>query len=206
MDSVSCLRADHELLRKKTLLLESALQIGPEARLMLREMSDSLTRLLETHGRREAPLLQRYGQERAGTPLHVPDHAVERMLFRAVNRLLVGPLRAPVPIIILRLSQAVEQLRVQMDRQERLVFPVFDDAPAPGETGAVPLDGAMSVNEVLHRYPRARRVFDELSINRLDEGADSVDEVAWRHGMEATEVLQRLRSALAGVPSYWYGE
>ncbi len=207
MELVELLRADHALLRKKGLLLESALQVGPEARLVLREMSYSLMRMLDAHLQRETPLLQQY-YYRAGSRELMPasDHSVERHLLRSANRLLNGQLRASVPLIILRLSQALEQLRVQMDRQEHLIFPSLGEQASPDGPGSIPLDGTMSVNEVLHRYPRAREIFEELCISRLDEGSDSVDEVAWRHGIDAAEVLERLRSAVAGVPSYWYGE
>ena len=207
METVDLLRADHALLRRKGVLLESALQIGPKARLALRDMSYSLMRMLDTHLQREAHIFQQY-YSRTGShePLPASDHSVERHLLRSANRLLNGHLRASIPMIILRLSQALEQLRVQMDRQERSIFPWLGAQATLDDPGSMPLDGTMSVNEVLHRYPRAREIFEELCINRLDEGSDSVDEVAWRHGIDAAEVLERLRSAVAGVPSYWYGE
>ena len=207
MGTTELLQADHSLLRTKAALLESVLQIGPEARLMLREVTYSLMRLLDAHSQREHALLQRYYQQ---APLRgftaAMDHAVEQQLLRSANRMLTGQARASVPLIILRLSQAMEQLRVQMERQERFLFSCGGEAGEIEEAGALPLDGAMSVNEILHRYPRASNVFEDLRISRLDEGSDSVDEVAWRHGIDASEVLERLRSAVAGQPSYWYGE
>jgi len=51
----------------------------------------------------------------------------------------------------------------------------------------------MSANEILQRYPQARPAFDQLCINRLREGYESVDELAWRHGMDAEELLEQLR-------------
>ena len=61
-----------------------------------------------------------------------------------------------------------------------------------------PLDisGTMSVNEILQRYPRTARVFtNQLHVNRLEEGYESVDEVAWRHGVDVGHVIERLRQA-----------
>lgn len=206
MEPVGLLRIDHGLLRKKTLLLESALQIGPEARVILRELGSSLMRVLDGHIQREAPLLQRY-QQRAverDDPVHNIDHAVERHLLRAANRLLVSRMKTSLPMIILRMSQAVEQLQSQMVRQERLIFPWLEESSV--EAGSIPIQPTMSVNEVLHRYPSAQPVFDALRINRLQDGPDSVDEVAWRHGMDVSEVLERLRHAVEETPSYWYGE
>ena len=70
----------------------------------------------------------------------------------------------------------------------------------------MPVSESMSINEVLHRFPTARQIFDELHVNRLEEGSDSVDEVAWRHGANVADVLDQLRHAVEDVPSYWYGE
>ena len=83
MEVVEVLRADHALLRKKSVLLESALQVGPEARLVLRDMSYSLMRMLDAHLQREAPVLQQY-YYRAGSRELMPasDHSVERHLLR----------------------------------------------------------------------------------------------------------------------------
>jgi hypothetical protein len=56
----------------------------------------------------------------------------------------------------------------------------------------------MSANEILQRYPQARSAFDQLRINRLREGYESVDELAWRHGVDAEEFLERLRRLCSG--------
>ena len=54
---------------------------------------------------------------------------------------------------------------------------------------------AMSINEIVRRYPRTERLFKQLHINRLEEGYESVDEFAWRHGMDVGQVIERLRRA-----------
>ena len=54
---------------------------------------------------------------------------------------------------------------------------------------------AMSINEIVRRYPRTERFFEQLHINRLEEGYESVDELAWRHGMDVGQVIERLRRA-----------
>ena len=208
MNSVSCLRADHALLRKKCSLLESILQSRPEGRLIITELTRSLQRLLEEHCKREQPFLQnyRYQQHVYGDVPVASDHAAEREIFRIVNQLLMARMKSSRTLVILRLSQAVEQLQIQMARQERLVFPFIDEALLSQEIGSMPIHEAMSVNEVLHRFPTAKHVFDDLHVNRFEEGADSMDEVAWHHGLAVSDIIEQVRHAVTDVPSYWYGE
>lgn len=59
----------------------------------------------------------------------------------------------------------------------------------------LPISETMSVNEILRRYPRTEPLFRDLHVNRLQEGYESVDEVAWRHGMDLEHLLKRLRQA-----------
>ena len=47
MHAIRSIRDDHDLLRKRLALLQSALQIAPETRFVLREMSFSLLHLLQ---------------------------------------------------------------------------------------------------------------------------------------------------------------
>ena len=208
MESVYCLRADHVLLRKKCLLLESILQSRPEGRLAVSELTRSLQRLLEDHCKREQPFLQstRYQQYVYGNTLTASDHAAEREILRIANQLLTARVKSSRMLVILRLSQAIEQLRIEMARQERLVFPFIDEALLNEQPQTVPIIETMSVNEVIYQFPTTQRVFDELHVNRFEEGADSMDEVAWHHGMPVSDFLQQVRHAVAGAPSDWYGQ
>jgi hypothetical protein len=201
MEATNTLHQDHALLRKKLSLLGSALQVAPEARFVLREMSFSLQRLLHEHMERERRVLQsasRYDPSRG------MDHMAAQTLLRTVNELLLSGMRASIPLVVVRLSQVVEQLEAQMDEQERTVFPSADYAEAhdlPDATASI--SGTMSVNEILQRYPQTERCFEQLHINRLREGYDSVDELAWRHGMDASQFIEQLRQvATAPFPGY----
>lgn len=208
MESVSCLLSDHALIKKKCFLLESILQSNPEGRLVISELTRSLQRLLEEHCRREQPFLQhyRYQQHVYGDAPVATDHMAERQILRAVSQLLLARMKTARTLIILRLSQAIEQLQIQMTRQERLIFPAIDETLLSQETGSMVINETMSVNEVLGRFPTARQVFDELHVNRMEEGADSMDEIAWRHGLRVTDVLEQVRHAVVDSPTYWYVE
>lgn len=59
--------------------------------------------------------------------------------------------------------------------------------------GIVP---AMSANEILQRFPQTEPIFTQLQVNRLREGYESVDELAWRHGIDVSQVLEQLREAV----------
>jgi iron-sulfur cluster repair protein YtfE (RIC family) len=55
------------------------------------------------------------------------------------------------------------------------------------------LSGAMSPNAIIHQAPEAGALFDQLHIDRQQEGCDSLDELAWRRGMNVAEVLEALK-------------
>lgn len=199
MEAISTLRADHAHLRQKLLLMESALQVGPEARFVLREMSFSLLHLLQDHMHRESDALEAYHHHiPSGRYLLEPaDHSVEYRLLKMVNELLLTGMRASVPLIILRLSQASEQLRAQMESQDQYVFTALEHAASLNSDEGLAICREMSVNEILSRYPQTRAVFNQLNVNRFQDGYDSVDEVAWRRGLDASGILEQLRQAVA---------
>jgi len=211
MTLAETLRDDHALLRNKIALLDASLANVPAARLAFREKCFSLTRLLTRHMKREAPLVRGY-YERVPTARYLPrpkDHSAERALLRAVTELLLGGLKTSVPLLILRVSQAIEQLQEQMDEQERTLFPLCETLGEEAlashglSHGCRPeISGTMSVNAILQRYPQAERVFAPLCVNRFGEGYESVEEMAWRRGIDAQQLLEQLRQAASEFPSY----
>ncbi len=50
----------------------------------------------------------------------------------------------------------------------------------------------MSANAIARRYPPTEAVFQQLRINRNAEGDESMEELAWRHGMDVAQVLEQL--------------
>ena len=200
MDAIGTLRQDHAHLRKKLALLESVLQAGPEARFVLREMCFSLQRALHEHMERESTALSSLPSEHSGSRSRgpVPDHGAAYHALRAVNELLLGGVRPSLPLIVSRISRAIEELELELELQDETMTGLQGNT----ESGTAPISGAMSVNEILNRYPRTEGVFEQLHINRLREGYESVDEVAWRHGMDASEFLDTLRRVVTDFPSY----
>ncbi|PIQ83675.1 MAG: hypothetical protein COV75_06120 [Candidatus Omnitrophica bacterium CG11_big_fil_rev_8_21_14_0_20_63_9] len=198
MDPIGDLRQDHAALRKKLALLESALEIAPEARTVLREMCFSIQRLLQAHCRRELQVFQEAQHVLASSMRlsEVTHHAASLQLVRSVNELLLSGMRASVPIIVLRLSQFIEQLNEQIDAQERSVYPLIAPAGQEPQQVAEGISPGMSVNEILQRFPQTEPIFTQLRINRLREGYESVDELAWRHGIDVSQVLEQLREAV----------
>ncbi|OGX29648.1 MAG: hypothetical protein A3B78_02515 [Omnitrophica WOR_2 bacterium RIFCSPHIGHO2_02_FULL_67_20] len=209
MDATRAIRQDHELLRKKLTILGSALQVAPEVRFVLREMSFSLQHLLSDHARREARALELYNQRLPAGSRVSPgrDHADVQHLLRGVNELLLGGMRASLSAVVTRLSEVIDRLEAQMDEQERTVFEFLDHAEpspvdgAPRERDAEAIESSMSANEILQRFPQTVPLFERLHIDRLQEGYDSVDEIAWHHGLDASQFLEQLRQAVASVPA-----
>ena len=198
MDAARTLSQDHALLRQKLAFLESAMQVAPEARFVLREMCFSLQRALQEHMHQEA----RAFQDPAIGALPMVDHASTQELFRAVNELLLGGMRASMPLVVSQLSHAIAQLGAKMSEQERALFPLLGDiGPQDGSGFAPSISGAMSVNEVVQRYPHTERLFEQLGVHRWREGYESVDELAWRHGLNGTQFLEELRQVASAVSS-----
>ncbi len=64
------------------------------------------------------------------------------------------------------------------------------------------ISGSMSANAIARYYPATESLFEQLQIDRRFEGYESLEELAWRHGMEVSEFLKQLRQAAAKFPSY----
>ena len=199
------LRQDHALLRSKVALMEAALSTAPYARLVFREKCFSLMRVLNRHMKREDALVRRF-YERFPSARYLPnrkDHADEHAQLRAVTELLLGGLKVSIPLIVLRVSQAIEQLQERMEEQEHTLFPLFDGmteeelgVPARAPRRLASISGSMSINAILRHYPHAETVLEPLHINRLREGYESVEELAWRRGLDVSQVLEQLRHAV----------
>jgi len=206
MAQIARLRQDHALLRTKVTLLEVALSTAPHARLVFREKCFSLMRMLNRHMRLEESVLKMYHAQMATGRdiLRADDHSNEHAHLRAVTELLIGGVKVSLPLVIMRVSEALEQLRAQMDAQEQMVFPLVEaiaseepERATPSRMLRFPISGTMSVNAILQCYPETEPVFKRLAINRMQEGYESVEELAWRRGMSVSEVLRQLEQAAA---------
>lgn len=197
------IRHDHDLLRQKLALLESALSAAPETRYVLREMSFSLHRALHDHLGREAQVVYRHANRLSGSePLpKVRNHGETVALLKSVNDLFLSGMEASMPTVVAWLRKAVQQLKAQMSDQETRLYPVLEEGEAE-EEGPTAILGTMSVNEILHRYPQAEGLFAQLRINRVQEGYKSVDELAWTRGLDVSRLLDQLRQAIGQFPSY----
>ena len=62
------------------------------------------------------------------------------------------------------------------------------------------ISGAMSANAIARRYPATQTLFEQLQIDRRFEGYESVEELAWRHGMELSQFIAQLRQTAMRFP------
>jgi hemerythrin-like domain-containing protein len=213
MKAIERLRRDHRILRAKLAVLESALQMGPETWFVLREVCFTLARQLRDHIRREEALVAECRNALNPKVLAevVVEHKDEPQHLRTINRLFTSEPTQSLERIGPELTSVIDGLRRHMDEEERELFPIFERALAEreAEEPAAPagrLDETMTVNRIVHEFPRTRLVFEKLFINIPTEGCGCLDEVAWRHGMEARELLENLERAIgacacrAGTP------
>jgi len=128
MGATESLRREHQILRAKLKLLAVAMQMGPDASFVLREMCWSLARMLEQHIQREAEALRPYSDRiQALTQARMAqDHADQQTILRDVNILLVGRINALTSQVILPLAHLIDELREHMDEEECELFPMVD--------------------------------------------------------------------------------
>lgn len=201
MRAIERLKRDHHILRSKLDVLEGALKMGPSAWFVLREVCFTLARQLRDHMRREEELVM--ACRRAMTPNVLAEIAVahkdEPEHWKALTRMFLEEKEQRLDRIGPVLRQTIDGLRRHMTEEERGLFPIFErmlaDQPA---ALAVPgaLDETMTVNRVLHEFPATAPVFHRLWVNAPLEGYSCLDEVAWRHGMSAEELLHILQEAI----------
>jgi len=196
MDGFEALRQDHALLRQKLLLLESALNVAPDARFALRDMCFSLQRSLHEHVEREARVLKSTLIAQSSKQESTKGHASVVRTLNMANRLLLGDTTSPISEITLRLHQAVNELHRQMQAQEQTLFASLAHRKRSSRPKvSVPISGAMSMNEVLARYPQTAPFFRQAGISRTWEGHECLDELAWRHGLGVTQLIGQLQHA-----------
>ena len=205
--AVARLKRDHQLLRAKLTVLESALAMGEEAWFVLRELCHSLAGQLRDHIRREEALLavSRVQIDDSLLARVALEHQDEPEHLRAVNRLFVHEPKRSFRTMRLTLEAVIRGLREHMEEEEAQLFPAIEGLLVGSEpiAWARPQEGtmlheAMTVNRVVLEHPRTLPVFKRLFVSVPFEGCDCLDEVAWRHGMESRELLGLLEEAIAG--------
>ena len=206
MKAIDRLRRDHELFRAKLKALEGMLAIAPETWFVLREVCFTLSRQLKDHIRREETLIaaSRKGLIEDGLMRVAVDHHEEAQSLWTINWLLVQEPRPQLKQVRSVLNELMTVLPRHMAEQEAGLFPRLervlarrggDVTSVAGQDGAH-LNETMTVNFVISRYPRTKAIFEQFFINLSFESYDCLDEVAWRHGMESQELLDRLEGAI----------
>ena len=211
MNAVERLRRDHVILRAKLSVLEGALTMGPETWFVLREVCYTLSRQLANHIKREEALVQACRDALAeGVLTHLAvEHKNEPELLRTINCLFVDQWGHSLEVIRPDLLRLVQGLRTHMAEEEAELFPVLKRVLAAREPTLARepqptsrITEIMAVNWVLREFPATRRIFDSLFVNVLFEGCDCLDEVAWRRGMEAQDLISRLEAVIATCRCY----
>ena len=203
MAVTTMLKKDHEVLRRKLEFLEAALQVTPQMPFVLREMCHSLARILDEHIHREDEALMPYAN-RIRTILRYradQDHADQRLILRDVNALLLLGIKMPTGKVVSLLSHLIEELREHMAEEEREVFPAVDEAEEehhePEQVLKPLIAEHMSANAIMKAFPATRRVFEKHGVTCGCEGCDCLNELAWRRGLEAKELVKELQQAAA---------
>ena len=204
MNAIERLKRDHQILRAKLDVLESGLRMGPDAWFVLREVCFTLSRQLRDHIKREEALVAacRKALSDAGLSHMAVEHKDEPQLLRTINRLFIEQPSQDLALIRPRMAQFIAGMRHHMDEEERELFPTIERhlsvEPGPNRPArAARFDEAMTVNRVIREYPHAKPVLERLFINVPCEGACCLDEVAWRHGMDAQDLISKLEEVIA---------
>lgn len=205
MRAIDRLKRDHNILRAKLDVLEGALQMGPETWFVLREVCYTLSRQLQNHIKREEELVKACRDALTEEALaHITvEHKDEPQLLRTINRLFVEEGGHDLTAITPSLVKLIRGLHAHMGEEEVELFPVLERVLAAREASLVREPLAMShvtevmaVNRVLREFPATKRVFDRLFVNVPFEGCDCLDEVAWRRGLEAQDLISKLEEVI----------
>jgi len=206
MNAVERLKRDHQILRAKLNVLETALTLGPESWYVLREVCFTLSRQLQDHMRREEELIARCRQTMSPHVLAeiALEHQDEPAHLRTINRLFITQVDYSLERIKPVLTEAIQGLRRHMAEEEAELFPILERELRDQETvttqeAAMPtqhVDETMTVNRIVHDYPATQRTFRRLFINVPYEGCTCLDEVAWRHGMNTGELVKALERVI----------
>ena len=203
MTAIERLRRDHAILRAKLNVVEAALRMGPEVWYVLREVCFTLARQLRDHIRREEDLVAacRSGMNPKVLAEIVVEHRDEPEHLRAINRLFLAERSHSLERLRPALEEVIRRLRHHMAEEEAELFPILERTlaePPPAEPAGprAPFDETTTVNRMVQEFPRTRPVFERLLINVPAEGCACLDEVAWRHGIDARELLQLLEQAV----------
>ena len=213
MRAIDRLKRDHEILRSKLSVLETALGIGEATWFVLREVCFTLSRQVADHIRREEALVG--ACLRSLSPQMIDkvgrasvEHRDEPEHLRTINRLFVQEPDHSLARIKPKLLDLIHGLRKHMAEEERELFPVLERLLDEAEAAAAVtrksehphFQETMTVNQVLRDFPRARPTLERFFISVPAEGCICLDEVAWTHGMEAKELLQALEQAIGVAP------
>jgi hypothetical protein len=63
------------------------------------------------------------------------------------------------------------------------------------------LVGWMTPNAIVRVHPETRAVFESLADGRWFDWSECLDEVAWSHGLDFEELVDRLHRAMLGAVS-----
>ena len=211
MTPIEQLRKDHEVIRAKLNLLENALTVGQEAVFAVRELVYSLGRRLAEHEEREEVQLYPVLHETLADPqrefaqsLEI-EHEEHESLLHALHLLTLRGTGMPMEHVAALVQQLSRSLREHIDREERLLFPILErltaDREANARANAAQPDVAdvakapVTVNRLIGMFPEAQQVFECHCIDCRREGADFLDEVAWRHAVPLAKLLRELKQA-----------
>lgn len=68
------------------------------------------------------------------------------------------------------------------------------------------ISSAMSANAITRRYPQTEQLFEQLHVDRWQEGYETVEELAWRHGVDVSQFIEQLQQAALKLPGEYVSQ
>lgn len=209
MNSIDRLKEDHDRVTSKIPILESAFAMGEEAWFVIREVCFSVSTQLHTHIKHEEQLVVACRSVLGQLSLEELNrfdvtHHKEHRRLQIINWLLKGDPCFSLDGIRSTCATAITTLHHHIEQQEAELFPLLERVLGPYEIvwrdwlrAATRLTGTMTVQEVLRRYPQTKAVFERFSVDGVLERYETLEEVAWCHGVESRRLLAHLEKASA---------
>lgn len=206
MTASETLHREHAVIRAKVELLKNALDVGPHAAFAIRELIYSISRCLAEHQAHEQtalyPVLQETlaGSQRAHAHELAHEHDRHAQLLRILHALTLRGLHMPYTRVVRIAHAFIGALERHIDEEEQLLLPILerlevDRAARVAHSPEVRVDETMTVNRIIRMFPQTKRVFECHCVDCSREGADFLDEVAWRHAVPVKDLLHELRRA-----------
>lgn len=213
------LRSDHGMLRQRLALLENLMPVAPLDSAALREVVGGLARSLAGHAEKEQLLLgilqERLGEQAPEAAEHLECHRRQQEALDGLRTRISDAPREGDGALTQESARWINDVRESLASEEETLFPLLDRlvGEAPSESAIrltrragrsyiqdtarpplprVPITEDMTIHRVLRMIPKSWAVLEAFQISPEADGPMTIEELAWRRGVDVDALLLAL--------------